>query len=320
MKNPRISVIMSAYNSEKYLAEAIESILNQTFKDFEFIIINDGSTDNSLKIIRKYQKKDKRIKIMNNKNNLGLIKSLNKGLKIAKGKYIARMDADDISLPERFETQYGFLEKNNDIFLCGSGAIIIDKNGKEIALEKVPLYSEEIDKRLKKSNCLIHPSIMFRNEKKFFYREKAYYCEDYDLYLQMISQRRKIVNCPLPLLKYRITPDSISSTKTYYQKLFVKKIRDMHAKGIKKGREEYNLFDAEKVLSANPKSKIEKACFQREIELKFRFNQMSEVRISIKNYFKNYGCCNKMMTYYLASYISPLILNKLRRFIWKKID
>ncbi|MDD4353774.1 MAG: glycosyltransferase family A protein, partial [Candidatus Nanoarchaeia archaeon] len=129
MKNHRISVIMSAYNTERYIAEAIESILNQTFKDFEFIIIDDGSTDDSLKIIKRYVKKDRRIKLIHNKKNIGLTKSLNKGLKIAKGQYIARMDADDISLPQRFQIQYDFLEKNKDIFLIGTTAFLIDDKG-----------------------------------------------------------------------------------------------------------------------------------------------------------------------------------------------
>ncbi len=320
MKKLQISVIMSVYNAEKYLNEAIESILNQTFASFEFIIINDGSTDNSLKIIKKYQKNDKRIKLINNRTNLGLIRSLNKGLKIAKGKYIARMDADDIALPKRLELQLEFLENKKEINLVGSFAIMVNEMGKKIALEKVLLCPEEIEKKLKKSCCLIHPTIMFRNEGKFFYREKAYYCEDYDLYLQMISQGRKIANYPLPLLKYRVTLGSISSTKSYYQKIFTKKIKEIHAKGIKEGKKEYNLFNPKKILSIKPERKIEKASFQREIKCKFRFNQMSETRVGIKKYFKKYGWCNKMIIYYLASYIPPLVLSKFRKFMWKRID
>jgi glycosyltransferase involved in cell wall biosynthesis len=114
--NPQISVIMAVYNGEKYLAEAIESILNQTFKEFEFIIIDDGSKDNSLNIIKRYAKKDSRIIIIKNEKNMKLAWSLNKGLKIARGKYIARMDSDDISLTDRLEKQYYFLEKKEIYF------------------------------------------------------------------------------------------------------------------------------------------------------------------------------------------------------------
>ena len=118
-KSPLISVLMPVYNSEKYVAEAIESILCQTYKDFEFIIINDASTDSSLKIIAKYAKQDKRIKLINNKKNVKISASLNKGLSIAKGKYIARMDSDDISLPSRFELQTKFLADNPAVGIVG---------------------------------------------------------------------------------------------------------------------------------------------------------------------------------------------------------
>ena len=112
MKNPLVSILMPVYNSEKYLREAIKSILNQTFTNFELIIINDGSTDNSLKIIKSF--KDNRIKIIKNKGNLGLIKTLNKGIDLAQGKYIARMDADDIAMPKRLEKQIAFFNENPD--------------------------------------------------------------------------------------------------------------------------------------------------------------------------------------------------------------
>jgi len=118
MDRPKISVIMSVYNGEKYLREAIESILNQTFRDFEFIIINDGSTDKTSEILSSYN--DPRIVIINNKRNIGLTKSLNKGLKMVKGEYIARQDADDVSLPERLERMVNFLDMNRDVGLLGS--------------------------------------------------------------------------------------------------------------------------------------------------------------------------------------------------------
>src|SRR3989344_5781814 len=121
----KISVLMPAYNARKYIGEAIESILNQTFKDFEFIIINDCSTDKTKKIIEEYANKDARIKLINNATNLGLTKSLNIGLKEARGEYVARLDADDVALPERLEKQYEFMEKNKETTLVGAWAEII---------------------------------------------------------------------------------------------------------------------------------------------------------------------------------------------------
>ncbi|HKQ33129.1 MAG TPA: glycosyltransferase family A protein, partial [Thermodesulfobacteriota bacterium] len=115
---PKVTVLMTVYNGEKFLNEAIDGILNQTFRDFEFLIINDGSTDGSREIIKSY--KDPRINLVDNESNIGLTASLNRGLSLAGGEYIARQDADDISLPERLEKQISILERNPDIALLGS--------------------------------------------------------------------------------------------------------------------------------------------------------------------------------------------------------
>ena len=126
MKNPKVAVLMSVYNGEKYLREAINSILSQTFNDFEFLIINDGSTDGTADILKSYT--DSRIKIINNEKNIGLTKSLNKGLKIAKGEYIARQDADDISMPERLKEEVAFLEIHKDYAVVGTFVKILNEN------------------------------------------------------------------------------------------------------------------------------------------------------------------------------------------------
>ena len=133
MNPPLVSVIMSVYNGEKYLVQAIDSILNQTYQNFEFIIIDDCSTDNSSHILQEYAQKDSRIKIIKKEKNIGIkgfIKNLNLGISIAKGKYIARMDADDISLPERFQKQVDFLENNPEITLVGAQLNLINEQNK----------------------------------------------------------------------------------------------------------------------------------------------------------------------------------------------
>src|SRR3989338_10709157 len=133
----KISVIMSVYNGMPYLPEAVKSILNQTYKNFEFIIIDDASTDQSTKYLRFL--KDKRIKLIKNSKNLGLAASLNKALKFAKGEYIARMDADDISLPKRFEKQVKFFKKHPSVDICGTWVNLIDDVGKIIGEKKYPI-------------------------------------------------------------------------------------------------------------------------------------------------------------------------------------
>lgn len=211
--NPVISVVMSVYNGEKYLDEAIESILNQTYKDFEFIIINDGSTDKSLEIIKKYENQDERV-VLISRENRGLITSLNEGIEKAKGKYIARMDADDISLPQRFEKQVEFMKKNLDVGVCGSWVEVFGENRKD-TLWKMQSIDEELKPRLLFSVTFAHPSVMMRKEllEKYGlkYKEQYKHAEDYKFWLDF-SKHTKFANIPKKLFRYRYLETSVSRT------------------------------------------------------------------------------------------------------------
>lgn len=206
-KNPKISVIMSVYNGERYLREAIESILNQTFTDFEFIIVNDGSTDSSLEIIQSYD--DERIKIINNEKNIGLTKSLNKALKVARGEYIARQDADDISLPNRFEEQIKYLERHPEVALLGTNIYKIDENGKIIG--KYIVLAKPSIKDLFNGNQFNHGSVMFKKEvidELGGYNELFKYAQDYELWLR-IAKHYNIRNVTQILYKLRSHDENI---------------------------------------------------------------------------------------------------------------
>lgn len=210
-KIPTLSVIMPAYNSENYIEEAISSVVNQTFQDFELIIIDDASTDNTVKIIKRFQGKypDKiqLIKLTENQN-CGGDKCANKGIEVASGKYIARMDADDIADLTRFEKQVKFLEKNKDIFLVGSNAYVINKKGEIIGEKNEPLTSKAIYKAYFGFHPLIHPTCLFRaklkNRKRFSYEIKHSANNDYYTFFKLICQGYKFVNMDEKLLKYRI--------------------------------------------------------------------------------------------------------------------
>jgi len=228
MGNYKISVIMAVYNSEKFLNESINSILNQTFKNFEFIIINDCSTDNSLKIIKEFIKKDKRIKLINNKKNFGAAGTRNKGLKIAKGKYIAILDSDDLALKKRLEIQFNYLEKNPHIFLVGSSAIYIDEKGKEIRRFRKYNDYKILAWRLPKSCSIIHSSAMFRNTKDISYNENFRSAHDYNFYLDLLDKGENLTNLPQFLTKYRVHPDSISVAKKKEQQRFANAIKERH--------------------------------------------------------------------------------------------
>ncbi len=205
---PFISVILPVYNAEKYLQKAINSILNQTYKNYELIIINDGSTDNSRKIIEGYS--DKRIKIIN-KDNSGLIDSLNIAISLASGDWIARMDADDISYSNRLETQIRYFHE--DVAVIGSQANIIDQNDNILTKTKFCINNDNIILQLiKKRPCIIHPSTIINKSKLIKiggYDPKMKVAEDYDLWLR-ISKIGKLVNVNTPLLALRKHDSNIS--------------------------------------------------------------------------------------------------------------
>lgn len=210
LNKPILSVIMPAYNSEDYIEQAILSVLNQTFKDFELIIIDDNSTDSTFKIINKFALKDSRIRVLQSKKNLncGGDKCANLGLEAARGKYIARMDADDITYPTRFEKQIKFLEKNKNIYLVGSNADVINHMGEIIGEKNEPLTSDAIYKAYFGFHPLIHPTCVFRNKlkkgKKFKYEIKYSANNDYYTFFKLICQGYKFVNMEEKLIKYRI--------------------------------------------------------------------------------------------------------------------
>lgn len=222
-----LSVLMPAYNSDKYIASAIESILNQTYRDFEFIIIDDGSTDNTFSILSKYN--DKRIKIYRNKENIGLIDTLNLGLDLCKGEYIARMDADDISHQNRFEKQVEYLEKNKDCVCVGSWYKILGTNN----VAKLCINDQEIRCKLFFESSFGHPTVVFRknlvNGIKF---DKSFpHAEDYKFWVD-ISNEGKLANIPEVLLEYRIHNQQVSNLYRQEQVESTNKIRIEQLKSL----------------------------------------------------------------------------------------
>lgn len=242
MKNkPLISVVMSVYNGEKYLAEAIESILNQTYTNFEFIIVNDGSSDKSIDIIKEYMTKDNRIVLIDREENKGLAYSLNEGISIAKGEYIARMDADDISLPTRFEKQIEYMEKN-ELDVCGSYIKLFGDNRKEQVI-KYPITNEDIRFSLLFFSCLAHPTVVFKKEvfDKVKYNVDYKVAQDYQLWCDIANANFKIGNIPEVLLNYREHEAQASIEKFKRQQDTAHKIASDYAKKLEK--EEINLVN-----------------------------------------------------------------------------
>lgn len=205
----KASVIMSIFNGEKYLSESINSVLNQSFPDFEFIVIDDGSTDQSVDIIKKF--KDPRIRLFSNKKNYGLPYSLNLGVKQAKGQYLLRMDQDDISFPERFKTQIEYMETHKDIDICGT-AFYSEVNGKK-SISRPITNPEEIKAALLFRNVTAHSSVIMRKSSldkyKFRYNPSVKNAEDYELWTRC-CWKLNISNIKKPLIYYRKHPDQMT--------------------------------------------------------------------------------------------------------------
>ncbi len=212
-----LTILMSVYNGGKYLSESIHSMLNQTFSDFEFIIIDDASTDSSRDIIHSYN--DPRIKLIKNEKHIGQAQSLNKGLVKAKGNYIARMDQDDISLPMRLECQLNVMEKNKNIGVCGTFALFIDNNGEIINLkypEKLMTKNQDLKPQLLFKPCFIHPTVVIRlsllKNHHIIFEKGGGHAQDYLMWFRL-SSLTDFMNISDKLLKYRIHDEQLSTSK-----------------------------------------------------------------------------------------------------------
>jgi len=215
-KKPKVSVIMPFYNCEKYLDKAISSILNQTFQDFEFIIINDASSDRSDTIVKKYLK-DERIIYVKNDTNLGVAQSLNKGITISKGDFIAIMHGDDIAIIDRLSIQYNYMLRNPNVGILGSYVNIIDENDRIIKKRKIkPLTHCEIKNSIFKFTPVISPTMFVRSvvfDKIGLFREKLRRCEDYEFLIRALFNNIQINNINVILLSYRIRKGQLSANQ-----------------------------------------------------------------------------------------------------------
>lgn len=219
----KISALMAVYNGESYLRQAVESILDQTFRDFEFIIIDDGSSDSTWEIITEYAERDQRIMLVQNKENIGLTKSLNKGLALAQGEYVARQDADDVSLPKRFEKQVTLLNKHPEVVLASCDIEVITSEGCPVEKYQRACDSDLVAWYLLFHNRLAgHSQVMFRRKSAINlggYSETYRCSQDYELWCRLVKVG-KIAILPEVLLQQRIHSRSISAEKKLEQEAY----------------------------------------------------------------------------------------------------
>ena len=220
--NPKVCVVLPVRNGWPYLPAAVDSVLNQTYRNFELIVIDDGSTDEGRAWLAARALQDDRLRLVANPGQ-GLVDALNHGMSLASGPYIARMDADDIAMPERFERQVAFLEANPSIAILGTQTAYMDENGHSIGFPSAyPTDPAQVSHTLAEKGCvLVHPSIMGRREailQAGGYRRRTEYAEDYDLWLRL-DERYALANLPQTLLCYRRHPKQISHGVNWRQRL-----------------------------------------------------------------------------------------------------
>lgn len=299
MITPRVSILMPVYNNGDYVAEAIESMLSQTFDDFELIVLDDYSTDHSRQVIESFT--DKRIIYHRNEKNLGLANNLNVGLDLARGEFIARMDGDDISLPERLQIQVNFLEKHPDIDLCSCG---LEKFGKETDVWIRETDPEQVKITMMFYSPVLHATSVWRREAfekhQLRYRQAAFPAEDYDLWARAVFHC-KLVNIPQVLYKYRIHGIQVTKTDDRTE-LRDKQIRLEYLKRTLPGLKEDDLVGFVELL--NRKGKLNK---QELSTLKLLKNKLIEA--NKRTLFFN----QEKLSFRLKRYYQSLVAEFLRR-------
>lgn len=242
MADPKVTVLMPVFNAEKYIGEAVRSILLQDFDSFELLIINDGSTDNSVEVINSFH--DPRIRLINQENS-GVSGALNNGLIAAKGRYIARFDADDICLPGRLKTQAHFLDDHPDYFICGSDAEYIMEDGKHLFDFYCVIYEDEqIRKKLYAGCPFIHSSVMYRKDTILNaggYPLYAHSFEDYLLWVQL-KDKGKFYNTSQQFIKVRLSTSSFTIDEKWRGKKFNKLKQQIIHKGFATEEDGKNLL------------------------------------------------------------------------------
>ena len=227
-ESPAVTVLMPVYNADRFVARTVDSILGQTFADFEFLIINDGSTDRSLEILRDYARRDPRVRLVS-RPNTGYVVALNEGLGLAKGEFVARIDADDLSDPRRLDLQVARMRAEPDLVALGSNANAMDEHGRMLGDYDVPLTHEEIEAaHLRGSSSIHHPAVMLRPEavkRVGGYRRQFMPCEDFDLWLRL-GEVGRLANLPQKLLTKRLFVGSAVATTLAKQEKLVKEIVD----------------------------------------------------------------------------------------------
>jgi glycosyltransferase involved in cell wall biosynthesis len=332
MTEPLVSVIVRVFNCERYIGQAIEGILAQTFQDFEVIIVDDASTDGTEAILQAYAQRDERIRVFRNETNQGPVKTMNIGLRHARGEFVAVHDADDLSLPHRLETQVDFLRANPQRALVGGGAHFIDEEGEEVKVinwgRKGP---KEARHHLEKGYSFIHTSVMFRREcieAIGFYDEFFSYAHDYDMLVRM-ADTFDIVYYEEPLIQWRWLNSGITGRKKRVQAAFAELAR-VRSKAKKEGvsldlQQEYNrLMATEDITSGRYRNQpISDAAYYYDIGLlllgKGKPHKARERFSRALKHRDDTNACLRALVWYILSFFPNVMHSELVQAVRKAI-
>jgi glycosyltransferase involved in cell wall biosynthesis len=308
---------MPAWNAQAYLSESVASILGQTLRDLELIVVDDGSDDSTPELLAGWAARDPRLRVIRHPERRGVVAAANRSLEAAGGKYVARMDADDVALPERLARQVAYLDAHPEIFLVGSDAILIDAAGRVLGRRRVASRPERIAEVLPQRNCIIHPTALFRREPRFEYREKMHYVEDYDLCLRLLTRGERLANLPVPLLRYRRHAESLSLRGRVHQVLFGDLAREFYRQRRREGRDAYDAFDPATILAVDPRTSTDERVLRIEIERAFALNALPETRAGLRRYFRVHGLARRprLLPYYAATFLPPPLLARIKRLL-----
>lgn len=247
-----VSVIMPVYNVEEFVGEALQSILNQTYKNIEVIVVDDGSTDGTYSIVKCFAENDKRVKLYRNEKNLKIVKTLNRALSVVKGDYILRMDGDDVSVENRLEVLMSFIKSNPQYSLVGSAYSGIDQDGKERGVSKVPTNQNLIDKTILLSSPVSH---IWLATKQVYIKLNGYRAntvEDYDFLLRMYTNNIPFTNIPDVLYKVRLRDGNTASTQGLKQAKAHQYVLNLYKERLLKGSDSYSDEGFENAVRSTP--------------------------------------------------------------------
>jgi glycosyltransferase involved in cell wall biosynthesis len=282
MQKPKVSVVMAVYNDEDSVGKVLDGIINQTFQDWEFVVVNDGSDDRTPEILEEYSKKDKRIRLFHNEKNMERCFSRNRAMKEAKGEYIAINDGDDIPFPERLEKEVKYLDEHAECYLVSARAYLEDDNGKKIGESWGPKEEGDITKELEEQNRVVHSLIMFRNTGEYQYRDKFLYAQDYDLILQMVTDGKEVHMIKDFLLTYTTRKDLLYNDYLIRQTYSAEMARYIFRKKKYEGIDVYEDIDENNLEKYVPKELV----LEMKMKKEFFNGNFKEARNILKDLMK----------------------------------